>query len=506
MSPLPDPAADGTDGTAATAAIAATAATDGVDAAPLGGLLAGPPTVVTAGVERFETTLRDQGVTVVPVEWRPPAVELPAELAAIAADPRTAEANRTAVERITAAEPRWVGVVTAREAVGLERGQFLHAGPPITWERASGPLRGALIGAMLHEGMAATPEEAAAIGERGALELAPCHARSAVGPMAGVVSPSMPMVAVENGAFGTTAYCTLNEGLGKVLRYGAYGPEVLTRLRWMQEVLAPAMAAAVERLGSLDLRAIIVQAMQMGDELHNRNRAASALFVREVVPPLLEAAIDPSDLADVVRFINGNEHFFLNLGMPAAKAALDPARDLPGCSVVVAMARNGTDFGIQVSGTGDRWFTAPAQVPDGLFLGGFGPQDANPDIGDSTITETGGMGGFAMAAAPAIVRFVGGQAADALTATRSMYAITVAEHPHYQVPILEFRGTPVGIDVTRVVRTGIVPAVNTGIAGREAGTGQVGAGLVTPPVEVFADAVRALAAAALPAADGEAVG
>jgi hypothetical protein len=466
--------------------------------APLAELLAGPPQVVTAGVELFETALRDQGVDLIAVDWRPPVDRTAEALARIAADPRAAPANATAVERITAAEPHWVGVSTAAEALGLGSGQFLHAGPPITWERASGPMRGALMAAMLYEGMAATPEEAAAIGERGDLELAPCHGHGAVGPMAGVVSPSMPMFVVENRSFGNRAYCTFNEGLGKVLRYGAYGPEVIDRLRWMQEVLRPAMAAAVDRLGSMDLRAIIVQAMQMGDELHNRNRAASSLFVREVVPPLLEAGIDPQDLADVVRFVNGNEHFFLNLGMPAAKSALDPARDLPGSSVVVAMARNGTDFGIQVSGTGDRWFTGPAQVPDGLFLGDYTAEDANADIGDSTITETSGMGGFAMAAAPAIVRFVGGQAGDALDATRSMYAITLGEHPHFQIPILEFRGTPVGIDVTRIVRTGVVPFVNTGIAGKVPGTGQVGAGLVSPPIEVFTDAVRALAELAVP--------
>jgi hypothetical protein len=462
-------------------------------------LLSGPPQVVTAGVELFETTLRDQAVDILPVEWRPPVDGLSTELAAIVADPRTAAANQTALERITAGEPRWVGITTARDAVGIEVGQFLHAGPPITWERASGPMRGALIGAMLYEGMADTPEQAEAIGDAGDLELSPCHSRGAVGPMAGVVSPSMPMFAVENAAFGNTAYCTLNEGLGKVLRYGAYAPEVIDRLRWMQGVLGPAMDAAVKQIGSLDLRAMIVQAIQMGDELHNRNRAASALFVREVVPPLLEAGIDPSDLADVVRFINGNEHFFLNLGMPSAKASLDPARDIPGSSVIVAMARNGTDFGIQTSGTGDRWFTAPATVPDGLYLGDYGPDDANPDIGDSTIMETGGIGGFVMAAAPAIVRFVGGQASDALDATRSMYSITVGEHPHFQIPILEFRGSPVGIDVTRVVRTDTLPAVNTGIAGKVAGIGQVGAGLVTPPMQVFADAVRALAELAEPA-------
>jgi hypothetical protein len=463
---------------------------------PLGALLLQQPRLVTAGVELFDASLRDQGVEVTTVDWRPPVDDTADELARILADPRTADANATALERITAAEPHWAGVTTAADALGLGRGQFLHAGPPITWTRASGPMRGALIAAMLLEGMADTPEQAAAIGEAGELELSPCHEHGTVGPMAGVVSPSMPMFVVENRAFDNRAYCTFNEGLGKVLRYGAFGPEVLDRLRWMQRVLQPAMAAAVERLGSLDLRAIIVQALQMGDELHNRNRAASSLFVREVVPPLLEAGIDPGDLADVVRFVNGNEHFFLNLGMPAAKSALDPARDLPGSSVVVAMARNGTDFGIQVSGTGDRWFTGPAQVPDGLFLGDYGPEDANPDIGDSTITETAGFGGFAMAAAPAIVRFVGGEASDALDATRSMYAITLGEHPHLQIPILGFRGTPVGIDVTRVVRTGVLPFVNTGIAGKEPGTGQVGAGLVSPPMEAFVEAVRALAAGA----------
>jgi hypothetical protein len=462
------------------------------------GLLAGPPRVVTAGVELFERTLRDQGVEVLPVDWRPPVEDVADALARIAADPRTVEANRTALERVTAAEPHWVGIRTARDAVGIEEGQFLHAGPPITWERASGPLRGGLIAAMIYEGMAETPEEAERIGESGELELAPCHHHGAVGPMAGVVSPSMPMFVIENGAFGNHAHCTLNEGLGKVLRYGAYGPEVIDRLNWMQRVLGPALDAAIGRLGSLDLRAVITQALQMGDELHNRNRAASALIVREIVPPLLEAGIDPGDLADVVRFVNGNEHFFLNLGMPAAKSATDPARDIPGSSMVVAMARNGTDFGVQVSGTGDRWFTGPAEVPDGLFLGDYTAEDANPDIGDSTIMETGGVGGFAMAAAPAIVRFVGGEASDALDATRSMYSITLGEHPHYQVPILEFRGTPVGIDVTRIARTGTLPFVNTGIAGKVAGTGQVGAGLVTPPMGAFVEAVRTLGELAEP--------
>lgn len=463
-------------------------------------LLEGPPSVVTVGVELFARTLAEQGVDVVPVDWRPPVEPLADELARIVADPRTSAANAIGLERVLAAEPRWVGVTTAATALGLERGQFLHAGPPIAWEQASGPLRGALIGAMLLEGLADTPEAAEALAARGAIELSPCHHHAAVGPMAGVVSPSMPMFVIENGAFGNRAHATLNEGLGKVLRYGAFGPEVLERLRWMAGVLAPAMAAAIGRLGSLDLRAMAVQALQMGDELHNRNRAASALVVREVVPALLDSGIDPGDVADVVRFVNGNEHFFLNLGMPAAKSAMDPARGLAGSSLVVAMARNGTEFGIQLSGTGDRWFTGAAQVPDGLFLGDYGPDDANPDIGDSTIMETAGLGGFVMATAPAIVRFVGGDVADALAATRAMYGITLGEHPHHRIPILDFRGAPVGIDATRVVRTGVLPFVNTGIAGRVAGTGQVGAGIVTPPMAAFVSAVRALAELAEPPA------
>ncbi|NUR88633.1 MAG: DUF1116 domain-containing protein, partial [Nonomuraea sp.] len=336
----------------------------------------------------------------------------------------------------------------------------------------------------------ATGEEDAVAGlSSGRVRWEPCHEHGAVGPMAGVVSPSMWLFEVRDSEHGGTAYCSLNEGLGKVLRYGAFGPEVLERLRWMDTSLGPALAAALAVTGPIDLRSLVAQALQMGDELHNRNRAATGLLLRELAPAL---AAGP-DAAEVLRFIGGNDHFFLNVGMAAAKAATDAARDIPGSTLVVAMARNGTDFGVQVSGLGGRWFTGPAGVPDGLYLGAYGPADANPDIGDSTITETSGLGGFAMAAAPAIVRFVGGDVADAIAATRSMYEITLAEHPAYQIPGLGFRGTPCGIDVTLVARTGLLPVVNTGIAGRIAGTGQVGAGLVSPPVEAFTSALAALA-------------
>jgi hypothetical protein len=314
--------------------------------------------------------------------------------------------------------------------------------------------------------------------------------------MAGVVSPSMWVYVLRDEAHDRTSWCTLNEGLGAVLRYGAYGPDVLRRLRWMSTVLGPALQSAVRARGPVDVKAIVAQMLHMGDEGHNRNRAGTLMLLRDLLPHLVESGLSTADVAEVARFVGGNDHFFLNLVMPAAKLQTAAAAGIPGSTVVTAMARNGTDFGIQVAGTGGTWFTGPAGVPEGLFLGDYGPDDANPDIGDSAITETAGLGGFAMAGAPAIVRFVGGTVADAVRTTNEMYEITLAENPAYAMPSLDFRGAPTGIDVTRVLRTGILPQINTGIAGRVAGTGQVGAGLVTPPMACFVAAARALAGAA----------
>ncbi len=420
----------------------------------------------------------------------------------MATDPRRPEANRTAVEAMLGVTAHLVDVAPASEVLGLEPGQFLHAGPPIEWSRTSGPLRGALMGGAALEGLVDDPEDAVALFESGSsVSLEPCHHRSAVGPMAGVVTPSMWMWVLEDRATGRRTYCSLNEGLGKVLRYGAYGPEVLTRLRWMGDVLGPLLQAAVRGTEeATDVTGILTQMLQMGDEAHNRNRAGTLMLLRDLSPAMVtsgsDGGFDGKDVADVLRFVGGNDHFFLNLAMPACKLALDAGRDVPGSTMVVAMARNGTDFGIQVSGTGDEWFTGPAQVADGLYLGDYGPDDANADIGDSAITETAGIGGFAMATAPAIVRLVGGSVPDALATTRRMHEITLAENPRWSVPVLEFQGTPTGIDVSKVCRTGILPQINTGMAGRVAGTGQVGAGLVTPPAEIFPKALAALAAKA----------
>ncbi|SEP26020.1 DUF1116 domain-containing protein [Trujillonella endophytica] len=461
-------------------------------------LLAGPPTVVAAGVDVFSAALRAQGADVHDVDWRPPGFGDPADLAALALDPRRPAANRTAVERLLAAGSVLTDVRPAKEVLGVPGRTLLHAGPPIAWADASGPLRGALIGACLFEGWASSVEEAQLRLASGFVHLEPCHAHRTVGPMAGVTSPSMWLWCLEDPVQGGRAFCNLNEGLGKVLRMGAFGEDVLTWLAWMRDVLGPVLQAAVRSMHEpMDVKAVLAQMLQMGDEGHNRNRAGSLMALRELSPAIVGLAESSGrasgELAEVLRFIGGNEHFFLNLGMPTAKLATDAARDVPGSTLVTVMSRNGTEFGIQTSGTGDRWFTGPAQTPVGLFLGDFGPEDANPDIGDSAIMETYGVGGFAMAAAPAIVRFVGGTVPDALATTERMYQLTLAENPAMAIPILGFRGAPTGIDVVSVARTGWLPQINTGMAGRVAGTGQVGAGLVQPPRECFEQALAALA-------------
>ena len=461
--------------------------------ASLTSLLDAEPVVATAGVDLFADALETQGVRVGRTLWRPPEPGTEQALAVLAADGTLEEANTAALERLLAVRPQLVDVVPARDVIpGFDQGMFLHAGPPVEWDDCSGPLRGALIGAMLYEGLADHPDAAVELGP--SLELSPCHHHRSVGPMAGVISSSMPVAVVADGAGTGVAYATLNEGLGKVLRYGAFGDEVIERLGWMERVLGPTLQDVLRRHGPIDLQALIAQALQMGDDGHNRNRAVTSLFLREIGSYLVEGdGVPVAERAEVFRFIDGNDHFLLNLVMAAGKVAADAASDVAGSSLVTTMARNGTEFGIRLSGTGDRWFTAPAPVVDGLYLGSYTADDAGRDIGDSTITETVGLGGFAMAAAPAIVGFVGGTAVEAVDRTLAMYEITLAEHPAYRIPFLEARGTPTGIDATLVVRSGVLPQINTGIAGKEPGTGMVGAGLVEAPMACFAAGVRSLA-------------
>ena len=454
-----------------------------------------PLSVVNLGLDSFAKAVQDQGVPVVDLDWKPPAPGVrPVYRTASGLDIEAA--NDEVIRRIKAARPVLVGMGIARDVIpGMHDRLILHSGPPVTWERMCGPQRGAVMGALIYEGLARDSREAEVLAGSGDIEFAPCHHHHSVGPMAGVVSPSMPVFIVENKTYGNYAYCTQNEGLGKVLRYGAMGEEVYQRLHWMASELYPILDKALASLpDGIDLKAMIAQSLHMGDECHNRNRAGTSLFLRAIGPALARTNRDNEALARVIEFIDRNDHFFLNLSMPAGKAAVEPAEGVAGSSIVTVMARNGTDFGIRLSSMPERWFTAPSGRVEGLYFPSFSENDANPDIGDSTITETAGYGGFAMAAAPAITQFVGGSPAMAAETTLEMYEITASEHEGFTIPALNFRGTPLGIDVRKVRQTGILPKINTGIAHREPGIGMVGAGILRAPEACFIQAYQALTA------------
>jgi hypothetical protein len=473
----------------------------------IAGLFRSDLVVANVGSQIFADAIDSQGGRAVQVDWAVPCSgdqslisilkairtgEVEHEGKDVALQDLVDRANSEVLKRINLAHPVIVGLGRALDEIpGMEKDLILHAGPPVEWDRMCGPMKGAVIGALIYEGVAKDEKRAREIAASGDIRFEPCHHHAAVGPMAGIISPSMPVWIVENRHSGTRAFCTLNEGLGKVLRYGAFSAEVLERLAWMEKVLAPVLKGALAGHGEVDLRTMIAQALQMGDEGHNRNKAGTSLLIRELAPWIAEGTAGRKDRRDVLEFMHMNDHFFLNLTMPAGKSSLDAAAGVAGSSVIIAMARNGTDFGIRLSSLPDRWFTAPAPEVKGLYFPGYGAEDANPDIGDSTICETYGIGGFAMAAAPAIVEFVGGTPRDAISFTLSMYDITVGESTNFRIPSLGFRGTPTAIDVTLVVEKGIVPAVNTGIAHKDPGVGQVGAGLVEPPMACFTDAFRA---------------
>jgi hypothetical protein len=403
-------------------------------------------------------------------------------------------ANQAAVERMMEARPVVIGLARARDVIpGMSDDLLMHAGPPVTWERMSGPQRGAVIGALIFEGRARDADETIVLAAGGKVRFDPCHHHAAVGPMAGVISPSMMVYVVENKTHGNRTYSNLNEGYGKVLRMGAYAPDVIARLHWMNDVMAPVLHDAVVAGEGIDIRSLLGEALHMGDEGHNRNKAASLLFLKALAPHIALCAPNPQVASEILKFLGDHPLSVLNPIMAGCKAMADAAHGIEGSTIVTTMARNGTDFGIRVSGLGDQWFTQPAEKVKALYFPGFTEADANPDIGDSTITETAGIGGFAMAAAPAIVQFVGGTPRDALTATLEMYEITFAEHKYFTMPALDFRGTPTGIDIRKVVETGISPRVNTGVAHKDPGVGQVGAGLVRPALGVFEQALIAYA-------------
>lgn len=453
--------------------------------------------VCTIGVDTFSAAITQAGGKAVSVAWTPPAggdIEAAEALEYLYANPLVEEANQKALEAFLAAEPALVGVSRAGDVIpGMTGKILLHAGPPVPWENMCGPMQGGIIGAIVFEGWAKNINEAEALARSGQIAFEPCHHHSTVGPMAGIVSPSMPVWISEDTSTGKQAFSTFNEGLGKVLRFGANSHEVLERLAWIRDELAPACSKALKITGPINLKPIIAQALHMGDEVHNRNSAATSLIFKKLISAIIKSGLSKEKISSVADFIVENDHFFLNISMTACKIMCDSAAYIPNSTFVTAMCRNGVEFGIRVSGLKETWFTAPAPVVNGLFFPGYSIADAAPDLGDSAITETAGVGGFAMAAAPAIVKFVDGTAQDALANTIEMLNITIGRNTAFTLPALNFAGTPAGIDLRLILDTNILPVINTGIAHKQAGVGQIGAGVTRAPMECFTQAAIALA-------------
>lgn len=452
--------------------------------------------VINIGTATFKEDLDLQGVESIHIDWQPPAggnIELIKIIDTFKDHEKITRANEEAMDRIESAHPYLVDIDLASNVIpGMHKKKILHSGPPIEWKDMPGPVQGAIIGALIFEELANSEEEAKALIEKGEIELHPCHEYATVGPMAGIVSASMPVHIIKNITHGNKAYCTVNEGLGEVLRFGAFSEEVINRLKWLRDVFAPTLKEALSLIDGegIDLKTLIAQALHMGDECHNRNKAATSLFYLEIADYLLQTNVDQQQLRDVMNFIKNNEHYFLNLSMPACKASLDAGHGVKYSTVVTAMARNGVNFGIRVSGLDEKeWFTAPANFIEGLFFPGYSEKDATRDLGDSAITETMGIGGFAMGGSPAIVQFVGGQVQDAIEYSKQMYEITLRENNTFSLPPLNFRGTAFGIDIRKVVEMGILPVINTGMAHKVAGIGQIGAGIVHAPAACFEKAM-----------------
>lgn len=453
--------------------------------------------VVNMGLGVFRDAIIKQGLQSCQVEWKPGVEPETYKLLDLLDSEAVDTANQEALRRINGAEPVWYDVVRAGDVIPALNGNVIsHAGPDLAWEDMCGPLRGAVLGAAVYEGMAEDLEAAERMAEQGEICFLSNHAIGCVGPMTGMITKSMPLIAVRNDAYGNTAYSTFNEGLGKVMRFGANGPEVIERLRWMETSLAPAFKRVLAQSGPIPLKTMIAKALTMGDEMHQRNIAASALLVRTVMPFLVQANLPAEELTRITEFLCGNDQLFLNFAMAAGKATMDPVKNIPHCCVVTAMSRNGTNFGIKISALGETWFEAPVMQPQGLYFPGYSEKDANPDIGDSAICECFGIGGTAMGSAPAVVRFVGAASVDqAYQYSRDMIAVTAGQNSTYLMPSMNFIGTGTGFDIRKVVETGILPVINTGMAHKKPGIGQVGAGIVRAPMGCFRKALEAFAAA-----------
>ncbi len=465
-------------------------------------LLTTKPRIINVGLQSFNESILQYGGQTEQFNWRPRASGNKKMIRILDAledfEDQIAADNQEVTDKIKNAQPFLIDVVPAKTVIAELNEQqktLLHAGPPIEWSEMTGPMQGSCIGAALFERWATNEEEARRLLESGEVRFMPCHHVQAVGPMGGITSANMPVFVVENRLTGNRAYCILNEGIGKVLRFGAYSQEVIDRLDWIKDVLGPTIAKALQLTEEgINLNVLIARSITMGDEFHQRNIAASLNFLKEISPLIIQTDILEDQKYEVIKFLADTDQFFLNIMMATGKAIVDGARSETKGTVVTTMTRNGVNFGIRIAETEDEWHIAPVNTPKGLYFTGFTEADGNPDIGDSAITETVGVGAMAMVAAPGVTRFVGaGGFEDALETSNEMAKICLGHNSTFSIPTWDFQGTCLGIDIRKVVETGITPVINTGIAHKEAGVGQVGAGTVRAPLGCFENALIAYA-------------
>jgi hypothetical protein len=448
------------------------------------------------GIQTFHDSLTQQSVSVINLTWKPIAggdQELIKIIETLSKDDRILDANKQAVERINNSSPVWVDVLSAKDAINLPSDIILHSGPPLSYSEMSVPMKGAVLAALKFEGLAETEEDVAALVNKNKIKFKPCHDYGCVGPMTGIISSSMPLLCVKNTKYGNMAYSTLNEGAGEVARFGASSTKTISHLNWIKNVLAPSLKKAVITAEGMNLKLIIAQALNMGDELHMRNNASSTLFFKAILPYIIKTNKNHQELSDISKFLStNNDQFFLNFAMAAMKVSTDVANEISFSTIVTAMARNGVNFGIKISGLGNQWFVEKAPIVEGLYFPGFTSKDANPDIGDSAIMETGGLGGFAIAAGISVLKLLGNSSfSEAMQITENMYQITTDTSQSYFIPNLNFKGVPIGIDLIKVVSTGLTPMINTAIASAKAGGGMIGAGVSRAPMKMFVDALKA---------------
>ena len=403
-----------------------------------------------------------------------------------------AEANERAIEHVLASEPWLVGVRPAGEVVpGLFSDTILHAAPPTSWDDMSELLRGGIVGAALFEGLAATPEDAEKAAAGGKIDLRAAQDHSAMAGGAGSITASLPVLVLEDRANGGQAFHFLMEGFGRTLILGMFDEDVLARLRWFRDELGPALDGAIRAIGGIDVRAVMAEALRRGDELHNRNAAATSMLAERLAPGFARAGVEADLQERIFRLLGENPQFFVAVSLAATRLALDAADGIEGSSLLTAVGANGRQCGIKVAGLDERWFVAPAEMPEGVFLEGFGPEDAGPGCGDSLLVECCGLGAAVLPAAPALWPLVGADEARARAIFEDTGRVALGEHPHYRIPVLGDRGAPTGIDVMRVVETGIRPVIDIVMLHREQGRGMIGFGLTSPPLSCFEQAAAA---------------